>query len=293
MDLEKCKALIQVIDTKSLSKAAKKLGYTPSGLSRMISSLEKELGFVLLRRNHDGMYPTNECRQLLDSIRELLYQNLVVEQKVSDINQLYIGEIEIGVSHRYYYDACARAMKAFGQDYPDVDLKIRHGYSSYLAQQLRHHQLDLCIISQRDIGNCQWIPITKDEMLAWIPKDHRLASKETIPVKAFEEENVILTYPGEDTDNQRIFEKYKIHPHRQFSTLDLYASFAMVKQGLGISMDNRLSAWGMEKGILYKSLQPQEYIEIGIALQPDPSPAVQEFMRYLSPILHEAEGSPL
>ena len=49
MDLEKCKALIQVIDTKSLSKAAKKLGYTPSGLSRMISSLEKEMGFTLLR----------------------------------------------------------------------------------------------------------------------------------------------------------------------------------------------------------------------------------------------------
>ena len=59
----------------------------------------------------------------------------------------------------------------------------------------------------------------------------------------------------------------------------------MVKQGLGISMDNRLSAWGMEEGILYKSLDPQEYIEIGIALQSNPSPAVQEFMKYLLPLL--------
>ena len=104
-------------------------------------------------------------------------------------------------------------------------------------------------------------------------------------VKEFEKENVIFTYPGEDTDNQRVFQKYKIYPHRQFSTLEPYASFAMVKQGLGISMDNRLSAWGMEEGILYKSLDPQEYIEIGIALQSNPSPAVQEFMKYLLPLL--------
>ena len=109
MDLEKCKALVQVIDTKSLSKAAKKLGYTPSGLSRMISSLEKEMGFTLLRRNHDGMFPTNECRHLLSDIRELLYQDQLLDQKVSDINELYVGEIEIGVSHRYYYDTFAFA----------------------------------------------------------------------------------------------------------------------------------------------------------------------------------------
>ena len=52
-------------------------------------------------------------------------------------------------------------------------------------------------------------------------------------------------------------------------------------------MDNRLSAWGMEEGILYKSLDPREYIEIGIALQSNPSPAVQEFMKYLLPLLKE------
>ena len=69
--------------------------------------------------------------------------------------------------------------------------------------------------------------------------------------------------------------------------MEPYASFAMVKQGLGISMDNRLSAWGMEEGILYKSLDPREYIEIGIALQSNPSPAVQEFMKYLLPLLKE------
>lgn len=290
MDLEKCKALVQVIDTKSLSRAAKKLGYTPSGLSRMISSLEKEMGFTLLRRNHDGMFPTNECQHLLSGIRELLYQNQLVEQIVYDINELYIGEIEIGVSHRYYYDTFALAMKNFSKVYPDVDLQIRHGYSSYLVQELKQHRLDLCIVSKRELGDCQWIPITKDEMLAWIPKKHKLANEEKISVKEFEKENVIFTHPGEDTDNQRIFKKYKINPRHRFSTLEPYASFAMVKQGLGISMDNRLSAWGMEEGILYKSLDPQEYVEIGIALQSHPSPAVQEFMKYLLPLFKKEEN---
>ena len=289
MDLEKCRALIRVIDTKSMSKAAKVLGCTPSKLSRMISNLEDEMGFTLLRRNRDGMVPTNECRQILDSIRDLLYQERVVDQNISDICGLNTGEIEIGVSHRYYYDIFAQAMGKFNRDYPNVHLKIRHGYSSLLVEELRKHTLDLCIVSKRDLGEGQWIPITKDELKVWLPMGHSLAKEESVAIDAFETENVILTYPGEDTDNQRVFKKYKIHPKRQFSTLDPYASFSMVKQGLGISMDNVLSSWNLGEGVLYKSLRPKEFVEIGIALLENPSPAVLEFMKYLLPLLEKDE----
>ena len=35
MDTEKCRALLCTIETGSLSAAAERLGYTPSGISRM------------------------------------------------------------------------------------------------------------------------------------------------------------------------------------------------------------------------------------------------------------------
>ena len=48
MDTEKCRALLAVLEARSLSAAAEKLDYTPSGLSRMRAALEQELGFPLL-----------------------------------------------------------------------------------------------------------------------------------------------------------------------------------------------------------------------------------------------------
>lgn len=50
MDTEKCRALLAVLEAGSLSAAAEKLDYTPSGLSRMMAALEQELGFPLLSR---------------------------------------------------------------------------------------------------------------------------------------------------------------------------------------------------------------------------------------------------
>ncbi len=55
MDTEKCRALLAVLEAGSLSAAAEKLDYTPSGLSRMMAALEQELGFPLLSRSHNGV----------------------------------------------------------------------------------------------------------------------------------------------------------------------------------------------------------------------------------------------
>ena len=65
MDTEKCRALLAVLEAGSLSAAAEKLDYTPSGLSRMMAALEQELGFPLLSRSHSGVQPTRACRTLL------------------------------------------------------------------------------------------------------------------------------------------------------------------------------------------------------------------------------------
>ena len=69
MDTEKCRALLAVLEAGSLSAAAEKLDYTPSGLSRMMAALEQELGFPLLCRSHNGVQPTRACRTLLPTLR--------------------------------------------------------------------------------------------------------------------------------------------------------------------------------------------------------------------------------
>ncbi len=58
MDTEKYRILLKTIQAGSLSNAAEELGYTPSGVSRAISSLEEEADIVLLIGTaYNNFYP--------------------------------------------------------------------------------------------------------------------------------------------------------------------------------------------------------------------------------------------
>ena len=54
MESKKLEALLMAVDLGSFTKAAEVLGYTQSGLTHMMNSLEKEVGFTLLERGRSG-----------------------------------------------------------------------------------------------------------------------------------------------------------------------------------------------------------------------------------------------
>lgn len=62
MDTEKCRVLLTVLHERSLSAAAEALGYTPSGISRLVDSLERETGFPCCTGGGAGYPPHGPVR---------------------------------------------------------------------------------------------------------------------------------------------------------------------------------------------------------------------------------------
>ena len=85
MDTEKCRALIAALELGSLTAAAESLGYTPSGISRMMAALEDEMGFPLLIRNRGGVAPTENCKNMLPLIRDFVYMGRRCVQQAASI----------------------------------------------------------------------------------------------------------------------------------------------------------------------------------------------------------------
>ena len=85
MDTEKLRILLMVTECQSITEAAQKSGYTPSGISRMIASLEAYYGFPLLIRRHEGVEPTEACQSLLPEIRELIR---LMKNLTNNVNQM-------------------------------------------------------------------------------------------------------------------------------------------------------------------------------------------------------------
>ncbi|MBQ9014502.1 MAG: LysR family transcriptional regulator [Firmicutes bacterium] len=312
MDTERCRVLLQAIEEGSLTAAAQRLGYTPSGISRMMAALEEETGFPLLVRSRSGITPTEECRQLLPVMEELVRCADRYHQLSGEIAGLSRGTIRIGTSYYAYYDWFARLIAGFERAYPQITVEIVEGTSTELIQMMEERRADLCIISKRK-GAFDWLPLKEDQLLACLPKGHPLAQaggpkdgggsgssrraegspggsgrrdrsggSGSFPVTAFAEEDFIELYPGKETDNSRMFAAARIAPRVKFSTSDNYAAYAMVAAGLGITCTNAIIAEAFTEGVVYLPLDPPWPVEIGIAQPParEMSPAARRFAEY-------------
>lgn len=95
MDQNKCVALLTAIDLGNLTRAAEQLGYTQSGLSYVIKTLETELGFPLLVRSRTGVRPTEDCQRILPLLRDLDRKSRQLEQEAADIRGLAVGTVSL------------------------------------------------------------------------------------------------------------------------------------------------------------------------------------------------------
>ena len=282
MDTEKCRALLAVLEAGSLSAAAEKLDYTPSGLSRMMAALEQELGFPLLSRSHNGVQPTRACRTLLPTLRELTHWSALLEAQAADIRGVETGTIAVGCVYGAYYGWLSRCIARFCEVYPGIEVQVLQGNSSQLTRAVSEHTADFCITSFRE-GDFDWIPLYADPMVAWLPPEHPLAGGRTFPLAAFATEPTIATYMHQDTDNARVFARASITPNVRYTSVDSRATFAMVQAGLGVSLNNQLITRGWDTtGIVILPVDPPQYDEIGIAA-PAPeelSPAAKRFLAF-------------
>ena len=56
MDAKKLEILMTAVDLGSFSKASEVVGYTQSGLTHLVDSLEREIGFPLIRRSYSAIF---------------------------------------------------------------------------------------------------------------------------------------------------------------------------------------------------------------------------------------------
>ena len=124
MDTERWQILLRAIDRGSLRAAADEMDVTVSGISRSVATLEKELGFSLLHRAKSGVQPTEECRQLLPTVRDLLCAQERLEQTAAKVRGADCGTIVIGTAYNCYYEWVTQMMAAFRTRHPGVVIKL-------------------------------------------------------------------------------------------------------------------------------------------------------------------------
>ena len=281
MITEKYRALLCVVEKGSLSAAAEELGYTPSGISRMISGLEEEIGFSLFTRGRMGARLTTEGEMILATIKQIVKSEEQLQQIVADVKGLQIGSVVVGTAYNTYYDWISKIIAEFMKVYPDINIKIIEDTSSRLGNMLEEGVVDFCIMSRRD-GDFEFKTLKEDNLVVWVPKDHPAVKKGFFPREQIAKEPFIELFPGLETDNSRFLAHNKIKVNTKYSTSDAFALSHMVEAGLGITLTNELYSQ-LNPGVIEAlPLEPNEKVNVGIAVPKEEkqSPALKKFIEF-------------
>ncbi|MFC5462149.1 LysR family transcriptional regulator [Massilia niabensis] len=127
IDVEALIAFSAVMDTGSFTMAAQQLGQTPSGVSRTIARLEKQLGLTLLQRTTRRLHLTDEGAWLLARARTLLAELANTEAEAAARRSQPAGLVRVNAATPALDHLLAPLVPAFLDAYPLVQLELTSG----------------------------------------------------------------------------------------------------------------------------------------------------------------------
>ena len=282
MDITKIRAYLTAIDTGSLTRAAEQLNYTPSALSRMMSSMEQEAGMALLVRFPRGVTPTAAAAELIPAMRRLTRDDEELAQMVSRLNGLQTGHLAIGTYTSIAERWLPPVIKRFAADYPNVDIELREGIGQELDGLLAEGRVDLCFCSHRKDYQGDWFPLADDPLLAVVPVTHPAARQSSYRLEDCGGEALIMASAGADCDVLEVMRSSGLHPNVRYSTYEDYAALALIECGLGIGVMNELITKRHDANVVKLPLNPPQAITMGIAIPSleNATPVARRFIDY-------------
>lgn len=290
MDIKKLQILLAIADFKTLTRTAEETGYTQSGISNIIKSLEDDIGFPLLHRLHRGVELTEDARKLVPIIRELGDWSEQLHQVVSEIRGLETGTVRVASVKSVSLNWLPKIFKRFQTDYPNIAIKLYESGDQEVLKLMEEGRVDLAFCCNQPRMEYDWRPLINDELVAVLPEGHPLAERTVFPLTAFTNSPFVMMPEDYHHETTHIFGKFRIKPDIQLFATDDITTIAMVEEGLGLSMLSRIILTANpHRKVKFLKLDPPCPRVLGIALRLNRkhSPATEKFIEVSKSIMKE------
>ena len=268
MESKKLEALLMAVDLGSFTKAAEVLGYTQSGLTHMMNSLEKEVGFTLLERGRSGVRLTEEGERIAPAVREFLQANARLDSVIEQVASSRTEIIRVSAYASIAMHWLPGIIQRFREECPAVDVDIRMAdHVDVPYELLAQGKMDAILVSPQDEGQYEWVHLADDPMFAVLPRDFDTQGMTAFPLAAFEARDFIMPSQGFDKDIMRIFNRIGVKPHILPTWVDDPTVISMVSHGLGVSMMTELTVRGRTDGVKLLPVEPASSRELGLAVR--------------------------
>ncbi|MEM8776655.1 MAG: LysR family transcriptional regulator [Pseudomonadota bacterium] len=150
LDMTTLRSFLAVSEQGGVTRAAQVLNLTQSAVSMQLKRLEEMLGIELLDRTNRRVSLTASGEQLLTFARRIVDLNDEAVGRLSD--EIYEGQIVIGVPHDIVYPVIPRVLKTFSSIYPRVNVVLKSSSTVKLHEELKHGEVNMILTTEERAG---------------------------------------------------------------------------------------------------------------------------------------------
>ena len=265
--VQKYLAFVETADQGSFTRAAEKLHYSQSGVSRMIRDLETEWKVTLLERGKGGVKLTSDGMKLLPCARSICAEVARLQTQVDELQGLRAGLIRIGSLSAAAAGLLPGWVEGFLRSHPNIDYELLVGEQREIENWIFSGRVDFGILDLPADPELETVFLEQDPLLAVLPEDHPDAAAEVFPVSGFMDLPFLLLEKENRAEATQLFESCGVTPHVRFTTWDEQTILSMVERGLGVSILPALALKRSAYRVAARRLDVPAYRNLGIALR--------------------------
>ncbi|MGY1448174.1 LysR family transcriptional regulator [Pseudomonas chlororaphis] len=281
MTLSQLQIFSLVAELRGFTSAASRLSISQSAVSHALKSLEQELGVELIRRHQSLVELTDIGQQLLLRARAILGLAATMEQEAADARGMKRGTLRIG---SFGPTSSMKLLPAILQRYraahPGIEVHIDEGPDRQVLQWLEERRIDVgFVVLPQERFDC--FALVEDQMVALIPSQHGLASKDSVSLAELCDDPFILTEAGSAELVSRLFLAARLSPNIRYRSSQLLSTLETVARGEALTLVAQLSLpEASDPRYQIKPLSPPARRQVGLAVldRRQASPATLAFI---------------
>jgi DNA-binding transcriptional LysR family regulator len=197
MDTRQLTAFCAVVERKSFSLAAERLGVTQPAVSLQIRSLEERLGQQLLDRSGRRVEPTEAGRRLYRGAQRLLAQERqLLEDVAGEAEGPLRGQLALGASTGPGGTVVPVLLCEFAEANLDVTVDLSISDTQTIVDRVARRELELGVVGATPRNrSVAYEPFFRDEVVLVCPPGHPFAGK-TVALDDLRGERLIVMQEG-------------------------------------------------------------------------------------------------
>jgi DNA-binding transcriptional LysR family regulator len=253
-----------VIETGTVSRAAKALNMSQPAASKLLANLEADTGLDLFDRGRGRLRPTERGIRLYEEVDRIFAGLQQIEQAVEHLRREERGRLRIGIMPGLSGPFICEVLTQFLRQHPNVYISLIARSSQFILDWMRSGQLDVGIVTMPvEDAHLATEALLKHPLVCVMPMGHALAAKSSVTLADIASERMISFAPGSYTRTklEEIFLAEGLTPNVVLDSTTAQNVCELVAAGVGITLQHPLLMQSVKDRVIVRRFEPEMMVD--------------------------------